>query len=285
MNLVSKYASMVKFAHTVFAMPFALIGYVYALTSTATPFDWVLLVKILFCMVFARNTAMGFNRLIDRAIDAKNPRTVSREIPSGKISVTSARWFVAVNAIGFLVAAALINKLTLMLAPVALFVVMGYSYCKRFTAWSHIVLGVALAIAPAGAYIAVTGSIGIVPVLLAGLVITWVSGFDIIYSLQDAEFDRANGLHSVPARFSTRGAIIISIILHLVSVYAVWVIGIFYGGGKLYWTGTALFCLVLVYQHIMARPSNLDRIGATFTLVNGVASICYAAFFVADLLV
>ena len=200
-NVVSRYASLVKFSHTVFAMPFALLSYVYALVSTAVPFDWLLLVKILLCMVFARNAAMGFNRWADRDIDAKNPRTAGREIPAGKITPRAALAFVIGNCVAFVAAAAWINCLALWLSPVALAVLLGYSLTKRFTAWSHVVLGLALAIAPVGAYIAVTGSVALFPVLLAVAVLTWTAGFDILYSLQDASFDRSNGLHSVPARF------------------------------------------------------------------------------------
>ena len=286
MNTVAKYASFVKFAHTIFALPFALVGYVYALVHTGTAFDWLLLVKILFCMVFARNTAMGFNRWADRRIDAENPRTADREIPSGQISSRAAIIFVILNAVCFLIVAWMINKLTFILAPVALIIITGYSFTKRFTAWSHIVLGTALAIAPAGAYIAVTGTISIVPILLAGLVMTWVSGFDILYSLQDAEHDRAHNLHSVPARYSAKGAVWISIILHLITVYAVVIIGVYneFNGGLLYWIGAGLFVGMLAVQHIMFRPSKVDTIARTFTLMNGASSIAYAAFAIADLL-
>ena len=201
-NVVSRYASLVKFSHTVFAMPFALLSYVYALVSTAVPFDWLLLVKILLCMVFARNAAMGFNRWADRDIDAKNPRTAGREIPAGKITPRAALAFVIGNCVAFVAAAAWINCLALWLSPVALAVLLGYSLTKRFTAWSHVVLGLALAIAPEGAYIAVTGSIALFPMLLAVAVLTWTAGFDILYSLQDASLTAATGcipsLHASP---------------------------------------------------------------------------------------
>lgn len=287
MNAISKYASFVKFAHTIFAMPFALIGYVYALWYTGTPFEWMLLVKILFCMVFARNTAMGFNRWADRRIDADNPRTAGREIPAGQISPTAAMVFVIANAIGFVVVAWMINHMTFILSPVALIIITGYSYTKRFTSLSHIVLGTALAIAPVGAYIAVAGSIAVVPVLLAGIVVTWVGGFDILYSLQDAEYDRTHKLHSIPARFSAAGSVWISIILHLITVYGVIVMGLYpdFDGGVLYWVGAGLFILMLVLQHIISRPSRVDRIGRTFTLVNGLSSIAYAAFTIAGILI
>lgn len=287
MNTVVKYASFVKFSHTVFAMPFALVGYVYALSHTGTPFDWLLLVKILFCMVFARNTAMGFNRWADRRIDAENPRTAGREIPAGEISPRAAVVFVILNAVGFLIVAWMINSLTFALSPVALVIITGYSFTKRFTAWSHVVLGTALAIAPVGAYIAVTGSIAIVPILLAGVVVTWVSGFDILYSMQDAEHDRAHRLHSVPARWSAAGTVWISIILHLITVYAVVIMGIFheFTGGALYWTGSAIFIGMLVVQHIVFRPSKVGRIARLFTLLNGGSSIVYAGFAIADMLI
>lgn len=247
---VSRYASMVKFSHTIFAMPFALVGYAYALQTTDAEFSLLLLVKVLLAMVFARNTAMGFNRYADRRIDALNPRTRNREIPAGVITPRRALIFVIVNAALFLAVALWINRLAFFLSPAALLVLIGYSFTKRFTAWCHIVLGVALGIAPVGAYIAVTGEIAVFPVLLTGLVITWCGGFDVIYALQDVEFDRSHSLHSIPARFGVRGGILISILLHLISVYAVVVAGLYYGGGTLYWIGAGLFVGLLIFQHL-----------------------------------
>lgn len=285
MNVIARYASLVKFSHTIFALPFAIFSYVYALVSTGLPFEWLLLVKILLCMVFARNAAMGFNRWADRDIDAENPRTVGREIPSGKISPSAAIAFVIVNALLFIAAAAWINRLAFLLSPLALLVLLGYSYTKRFTSWSHLVLGLALAIAPVGAYIAVTGSVSFFPLLLAAAVLTWTAGFDILYSMQDCEFDRERGLHSIPARFGARGAVSLSIGLHLLSLGAVAAIGIVYGLDWWYWIGTALFALILIVQHTLYRPSHIDRIGASFGLVNGLASVAYAAMGIVALLV
>lgn len=285
MSVISRYASLVKFSHTVFAMPFALTAYVYALTRGGAPFEWLLLVKIVLCMVFARNAAMGFNRWLDRDIDAKNPRTKEREIPAGKISSRAALAFVIVNAALFMASALWINRLTFWLSPLALFIILSYSYTKRVTAWSHIVLGLSLAIAPVGAYIAVTGTISAFPVLMAAAVLTWVSGFDILYSMQDAQFDRENSLHSVPARFSPWASKTISILLHLVTVYSVGVIGVLFGLNRLYWIGAALFVSLMAVQQAVSVPSRTDRIGATFGLVNGLASITYAAFAIADMLV
>lgn len=278
MKTIARYASLVKFSHTLFAMPFALICYFYALVTTEVAFEWLLLVKILLAMVFARNTAMGFNRYADRKIDALNPRTSSREIPSGKISVKNAVVFIIVNAVLFLAVALWINRLAFYLAPIALFVLVGYSLTKRFTAWCHVVLGVALGIAPVGAYIAVTGTIAVFPVLVAALVITWVSGFDIIYALQDVDFDKNNALHSVPAKFGINKAIGISIILHLLSVYMVVIIGKYAGAGTYYIIGATLFVVMLIIQHILALPKTLDKIGPSFGVVNGVASVCFALF-------
>lgn len=284
MGVVSKYVSLVKFQHTVFAMPFALICYVYALVADGVPFDLLLLVKILLCMVFARNAAMGFNRWADRRIDAANPRTASREIPAGKITPRAALIFVAVNAALFVLTAWWINRLCLTLSPVALFVLLSYSYAKRFTSWSHLVLGVALGIAPIGAYIAVTGHFALYPMIMAAAVVTWVGGFDILYAMQDAAFDRRNSLRSIPARFSPAASTAISIALHLISVYAISIIGLLYRTGWLYWTGALLFIALLIIQHILYRPSKIDRIGSSFGLVNGLASVVYAGFAIADLL-
>ena len=254
MKTVARYASLVKFSHTVFAMPFALIAYFYALWSTDTPFEWLLLVKVLLAMVFARNTAMGFNRYADRSIDAMNPRTAQRDIPAGRISARNALWVIIVNALLFAATAAWINFLAFCLSPLALTVLLGYSLTKRFTAWCHIVLGIALGIAPVGAYLAVTGQFAVLPILLTGLVITWVSGFDVIYALQDAEFDRQHALHSIPTRFGIRGAIGISILLHLITVYAIALIGSYYGAGTFYWIGAAIFVALLIFQHTIVTP-------------------------------
>ncbi len=277
MSIIKKYASLVKFSHTVFALPFALVGYVYALRSTETGFGWLLLVEVVLCMVLARNAAMGFNRWADRDIDAANPRTAGREIPAGVVSPRAALWFVAVNAALFVVVTALINRLALVLSPVALLVLLGYSYTKRFTAWSHVVLGMGLAIAPVGAYIAVTGRVAMAPIVLAALVLTWVAGFDILYARADADFDRAHGLHSIPARWPGWRGHALSIALHAVTVYAVVVFGLFVSMGTFYWVGAAIFIALLALQHTSRRLA--------FDWVNGAASIAFAAGAIVDLLV
>jgi len=290
MSTIGKYLSLVKFAHTVFALPFALIAFVYALRTSGAANSsrgwWLpLLAQVLVCMVTARNVAFGFNRWADRDIDAANPRTADRDIPAGRISPRAALRFVGVNAVLFLVCAATINRLTALLAPAALGVVMVYSYCKRFTALAHLVLGLSLAIAPAGAYIAVTGTLTWPVCLLSLLVLTWCGGFDIIYALQDAAFDRAHGLHSIPARFSTRGALYISIALHAVSVAALFGFASYCPPGWLLWTGCGLFTAILTAEHLLVTPSRQRHIGIAFGTLNGLASLTLAAFLIADMLV
>ena len=285
MNTVAKYASLVRFAHTIFAMPFALMAFVPAAVTepgaTCTP--W-LLAKVILCMVFARNTAMGFNRWADRRYDAANPRTANREIPAGVVTPRAAMTFVLANALLFVAVAATINPLAAALSPAALCIVTGYSLCKRFTSAAHLVLGLSLAIAPVGAAIAVTGRITEASLLLALLVLTWCGGFDIIYALQDADFDRAHGLHSIPARFGTRGALHISILLHACSAAALLLFARHCPQGPLLWTGVGVFLLLLALQHVLVTPTRQRRIAIAFGTLNGLASLALALFVIADLL-
>lgn len=290
-TMIRQYAGLVKFAHTIFAMPFALVGFVYALRTEGISSDcsgrygWVvLLLQVLLCMVFARNAAMGFNRWADRRIDKANPRTADREIPAGKISARAALRFVIVNALLFIVTASTINLLTGLLSPVALFVILMYSYCKRFTALAHLVLGLGLGIAPVGAYIAVTGHFAWPPCILALLVMTWCGGFDIIYALQDADFDRKNGLYSIPARFSARVSLLFSILLHAVSVAALFWFGSFCPQNGWLWLGEGLFTLILVAEHLLVTPTRQRNIGIAFGTLNGIASTVLAVFVITALL-
>ncbi len=285
---MKKYFSLVLFAHTIFAMPFALMAFVFACKSeyyNPSLNVWILLLQVVGCMVFARNVAMGFNRWADRKIDAENPRTAGRDIPAGRISPREALTFVAVNALLFVGVAATINPLTAWLSPVALLVVMGYSYCKRFTSLAHLVLGLSLGIAPAGAYIAVTGRLDWPVCLLSLLVMTWCGGFDIIYALQDAAFDRERGLHSIPARFSARTALIISAALHFVSVVALVAFASYCPQGWLLWIGCALFVVLLLLQHILVTPTRQKNIGIAFGTLNGLASLTLAFFVILQLLI
>ena len=286
MSAISKYAGLVKFSHTIFARPFSLMSFTYAVVSSATPIGnlWILLLQVVLCMVFARNVAMGFNRWADWRIDAENPRTASREIPAGKISPKAALWFVAINAIAFIITTITINSLTAWLSPVALAIVMAYSYCKRFTSLAHLVLGLSLGIAPVGAFIAVRGEFSLVPCILAFVVMTWCGSFDIIYALQDRDFDRERGLHSIPARFSIRTSLYISIALHVLTIAALaWYVYLLPHNIWI-WIGAALFTAIIILEHILVTPSRQRNIGIAFGTLNGLASLTLATFVIIGLL-
>lgn len=289
MAKVVDYLNLVKFSHTIFAMPFALLSFTFAVKSLPEEHQslwWVLLcVQVLLCMVFARNVAMGFNRWADRFIDADNPRTAQREIPAGKVSPKQAVWFVVVNAAWFIFVAATINPLCGWLSPVALAVVMFYSYCKRFTSLAHLVLGLSLGIAPVGATIAVLGEITPESIVLALGVMCWSAGFDIIYALQDAEFDRERGLRSIPSRFSTRTSLIISALLHIVSISFIVLYTTYQPQSLLAWLGCALFTLIVASEHILVTPTKQRNIGIAFGTFNALASVAYGVTLIANLLI
>ena len=287
-NLIKRtgdYFSLVKFAHTVFAMPFALIGFTLAVSGTGYQFSLRLLVLVVLCMVFARNSAMGFNRLADRKFDSLNPRTDKREIPSGKISASSAAIFVIINSILFIISAGLINRLTLFLAPVALLVILGYSLTKRITYLCHFILGLGLSLAPIGAYISVTGTFNIVPIIYSFIVLTWVSGFDIIYALQDDEFDRDFNLYSIPSSIGRKRALTISVIVHFFTFILVMTAGFAGKGNILYWIGALIFTGLLLWQHLLVKPDDLSRVTLAFQTTNGIASVLYALFVILDMIV
>lgn len=279
---MKKYFSLVLFAHSIFAMPFALIGFFLGVTTTSNPFNWYLFALVILCMVFARNAAMAFNRYLDRNIDAKNPRTVTRDIPSGKISAAEALTFVIVNCVLFVVATAFINTLCLYLSPIALFVVLFYSYTKRFTALCHLVLGLGLALAPIGAYIAVTGAFNIVPLFYSFAVLFWVSGFDIIYALQDESFDRAEKLHSIPAALGIKNALRLSVALHVFSALCVIMPLFFSAFSWVYYIGIVFFCSMLIYQHLLVKPNDISKVDRAFATTNGYASVIFALCFLID---
>lgn len=283
-NRAGKYFSLVKFSHTVFAMPFALIGFTLAVTRTDSGFSLRLLLLIILCMIFARNAAMGFNRLADRNIDSMNPRTDKREIPSGKIRTRSAAAFVIINALLFIGTAGFINRLTLFLSPLALLIILGYSLTKRFTYLCHFILGLGLSLAPIGAYISVTGTFNILPIIYSFIVLTWVSGFDIIYALQDDQFDRENNLHSLPSAAGRKKALAISVWVHTLTFILIIVAGVAGRGNILYWTGAAIFSILLIWQHMLVKPDDLSRVTLAFQTTNGIASILFAAFVIPDLI-
>ena len=241
-------------------------------------------ILVILCMIFARSAAMAFNRWLDKNFDANNPRTAIREIPAGIIKAGNALIFVIINCIAFIVCCWFINRLCFYLSFVALFVVLFYSYTKRFTALCHLVLGVGLGLAPIGAYIAVTGKFDVLPILFSFTVLFWVSGFDIIYALQDEEFDKANQLHSIPAAVGKKNALRISEVLHAVSAACVIYAGIYGGFGLWYWIGVVVFSGMLVYQHSIVKPTDLRKVNIAFMTANGIASIVFAVFVLIDIL-
>ena len=267
-------------------MPFALLAFTYAWKMGEHSAElWVVLLQVVACMVFARNVAMGFNRWADRKIDAENPRTANREIPAGVISSRGAVVFILINALLFVATTLTINPLCAWLSPAALFVVMFYSYCKRFTALAHVVLGISLGIAPVGAYIAVTGTVVAECWLLAAVVTTWCAGFDIIYALQDAEFDRKRGLHSIPSHFSATASLVISALLHLASIGLLVWFALSQPHTWLLYVGCALFTAILTLEHILVTPTKQRNIGIAFGTLNAMASISLAVCLIANLLI
>jgi len=272
---------MIKFSHTLFALPFALLSAVLAAGGWPDP---PTLAKILLAMVAARSAAMVHNRLADREIDAANPRTASRALPSGAVSPLFVRIFLGVSVALFLLAAASLNRLTLLLAPVALALLLLYAYTKRFTWASHLVLGLCLALAPVGAWIAVRGSLALLPILLGLAVLCWTAGFDVIYALQDEEHDRRVGLHSLPARWGARRALLVSSALHaamLLLLAGAWAIS---GGGALFGAGILVTAAALVYQHRIVRPGDLSRVDTAFFTANGFVSVALATCGIAQVL-
>ena len=281
---VRAYFSLVKFSHTVFAMPFALIGFSLAVSSAEFNFNIRLLLLVILCMILARNTAMGFNRLADKDFDALNPRTKKREIPAGIISARAATIFVLINAILFIVTTGFINRLTLILSPVALIVIIGYSFTKRFTSLCHFVLGLGLSLAPIGAYISVTGKFSLHPLIYSFIVLSWVSGFDIIYALQDDEFDKSISIHSLPSATGRKKSLGISIFVHSLTFLLVLAAGFYGKCGILFWTGALIFTLLLVYQHSIVKHNDLSKVTLAFGTTNGFASILFAIFVILDLI-
>ncbi|MBC7874136.1 MAG: UbiA family prenyltransferase [Ferruginibacter sp.] len=327
MNKVKNYLSLIKFSHTIFAMPFALIGFFlgfpinveygvgqWNLHQTAgyerkqieddlimLPGDSLLskiflggdpfylgaryLLLVILCMVFARSAAMAFNRYLDRNYDAKNPRTAIREIPSGIITPKNALTFTVISSLLFITCTFFINRLCFYLSPVALAVVLGYSYTKRFTPLCHLILGLGLSLAPIGAFLAVTGVFHLLPVIFSVAVLFWVSGFDIIYALQDEEFDRSQQLYSIPAWIGKSSALWVSSFFHLLSAAAVVFAGWYGNFGWWYWGGVVVFTGMLLYQHTLVKPTDLRKVNLAFMTTNGIASVVFAIFVIADLFI
>lgn len=280
---MKKYFSLVLFAHSVFALPFAILGFFLAIYTTDNSFVWSKLFLMILCMVTARNAAMAFNRYLDRDIDALNERTVIRDIPAGKISAKQALVFTCVNCIIFVIATYFINWLCFILSPIALFIVLFYSYTKRFTSLCHLVLGLGLGLAPIGAYLVVTGEFHIIPVLYGLAVLCWSSGFDIIYALQDEEFDKEHRLHSIPAMLGAKRALRVSELLHVLSFCFILLPAFFMQVGVFYYLGVVFYGVLLIYQHKIVSPGDLSRVNRAFMTTNGVASVIFATFYLLDL--
>jgi 4-hydroxybenzoate polyprenyltransferase len=294
MSRFRNYLSLVKFSHTLFALPFALIGFFLGVFgkknfdeagSTGMAIVLLRFFLVLICMITARSAAMAFNRWLDRHFDARNPRTAIREIPRGIIAPHSALRFVIVCCILFMATCWFINPLCFFLSPVALFVILFYSYTKRFTPLCHLVLGVGLSLAPIGAFLAVTGKFEILPILFSGAVICWVSGFDIIYAMQDVDFDKSEKLFSIPVAVGKSKALVISSFLHMLSVVFVFLAGTLGNFGSWYWVGLVLFVGMLIYQHTIVKPDDLSRVNLTFMTANGIASIVFAIFVITDMFI
>lgn len=278
---MKRYFSLIKFSHSIFALPFAIIGFFLASSQPAT-LNIEKFLLMLACMVLARSAAMAFNRFTDRSYDGRNPRTKLREIPAGIVSARSALILTISCALAFVVCTWFINKICFELSPVALLVVLGYSYTKRFTALCHFILGLGLSLAPIGAYLVISGHFALEPILFSLAVLTWVSGFDIIYALPDSDFDISESLHSVPAAIGRTNALVLSRFLHVCSASLVIIAGIHGNLGLLYWLGVLVYSFLLLYQHTLVKATDLSRLNLAFFTMNGIASVVFALFFIAD---
>ena len=283
MTRVKDWTSLVKISHLIFSLPFAFVGFGLAYISHAHNFSFYLLLYVFLAVFFARNAAMAFNRIVDKEFDARNERTRNREIPAQKIKHTSALFFVGINSVLFILITFFINTLCFYLSFVALAIVLGYSYSKRFTFLCHYFLGLGLAIAPMGAYLTLAGSFDTVPMLISLAVLFWVAGFDILYSLQDEEFDRTQNLHSVPARFGRKTALNIARIGHFITVLALLFAALLMDAGIWNYIGLSIFSGILFYEHFIVKVQDISRVNFAFAILNGIAGIVYATFFLFDL--
>lgn len=298
MRKINNYLSLIKFSHTIFALPFALLGFSigvfqlkndnqngWGVIQSYFRQNYTVFIFIVLCMVFARSAAMAFNRYLDREFDAKNPRTAIREIPSGIISASSALRFTLLNTILFFASAYMINFTCFFLSPIALIVILGYSYTKRFTSLCHLVLGLGLSLAPAGAFIAVTETMIPSVFFLSLAVIGWVAGFDIIYSLQDDQFDASQGLFSIPSRLGRAKALSFSRMMHLATALLIIAAGLQFNFNLIYFIGAILFIGLLAIQQSLVKPNDLSKVNIAFMTTNGIASIVFSIFAIADLMI
>ncbi|MBK6948426.1 MAG: UbiA family prenyltransferase [Haliscomenobacter sp.] len=287
---MKQYLSLIKFSHTVFAMPFALLGFFLAWLETGDSFSWRLLFLVVLCMIFARSALMAFNRYLDRSIDSENPRTRQREIPAGVIRPGSALAFTLANALLFVAATWFINPLCFALSPVALAVILGYSYTKRFTYLCHFILGLGLSLAPIGAYLAGGGHFDPIPLLYSLAVLCWVAGFDIIYALQDEEFDKSMDLSSIPVRLGRKGALRLSRLLHLLSASGIGIAAALLTRAYpqfewIHLAAAGVFMAMLIYQHSLVKPNDLSKVNLAFFTTNGIASLAFSGLMILDIFV
>lgn len=287
---MKQYLSLIKFSHTIFALPFALLGFFLGMLEVGQGFSIRLFFLVLLCMVFARSAAMAFNRYLDRDIDEKNPRTQTREIPAGIISPKSALLFVFLNSLFFVGTTWFINPLCFYLSPVALLIILGYSYTKRFTFLCHFVLGLGLSLAPIGAYLAVGGGFDLLPLMYSAAVLFWVSGFDIIYALQDEAFDKSLQLNSIPVALGKKNALNLSSTLHMlcgtIILASAYMLSKTYPGFIwLHWLAAITFVGLLIFQHTLVKPHDLSRVNLAFFTTNGIASLIFGALVILDIYV
>lgn len=275
------YLEMIKIEHSVFALPFAMIGMLYA--ANGFP-GWKVFLLITVAMVSARSAAMAFNRIVDRHIDAENPRTSNRAIPTGILRLDHTLLFLLISVIVFFVSAGMLNTLALILSPVALFVITIYSYTKRWTWLCHIILGFSLGIAPVGAWIGVTGTFDMIPLWWTGAVMFWTAGFDILYSLQDVDFDRAHNLKSIPERFGISNAILISRLFHFITLCCLIAAGVAVSAGMLYFIGCFIVACLLLYEQSLVKPNDLSKLDVAFFTMNGFVSIGLFCFVLLDII-
>jgi|TARA_B110000971_G_scaffold220928_1_gene266103 4-hydroxybenzoate polyprenyltransferase len=284
--MLKSYLSLVKFSHTIFALPFALVGFTLAISQDEYSFGWDKLCFVLLCMIFARSAAMAFNRYIDRDVDSANPRTAEvREIPNGTIKAKSALLFVIINAGLFIGSSYMLNTLCFYLSPIALLVILGYSYTKRFTALCHLVLGLGLSLSPIGAYLAVTASFDLLPILFSCIVLFWVGGFDIIYALQDESFDKKFNLHSIPVLLGTKNALLFARFLHVLTAsILVYIAFNYFHNSILFYVAVFVFISLLLNQHRLVKAHDLSKINLAFFTNNGIASVIFGTLTILELL-
>jgi len=279
------YFKLIKFSHTIFAMPFALVGsYIGYIDSNYSVFPYKLLFYVVLCMFFARSAAMSFNRYADAYFDALNPRTKDREIPTGVFNRRHALIFTILNSIFFVTITYFINNIVFYLSPVALFIILAYSYTKRFTILCHLWLGVSLALSPIGSYLVFTKNFAWEPIFYSFVVLFWVSGFDIIYSIQDIDFDKKMSLKSIPSKLGPLKSLNIALLFHIVAISLTVIIGILFKKHIFYWIGVIIFAMLLIYEFFIVKKSfEANKINKVFSLVNSFAGLLYGIFVIIDI--